>query len=63
MAPIVILPLQTTDEVEIVERKGLGHRDTICGALAETLSRNLRREYQRRFGEVLHHNVDKALLH
>lgn len=27
--------------VEIVERKGLGHPDMICDALAETLSRNL----------------------
>ncbi|MGB9113827.1 methionine adenosyltransferase [Bradyrhizobium sp.] len=51
-----------TNEVEIVERKGIGHPDTICDALAETLSRNLCQEYQRRFGEILHHNVDKALL-
>ena len=52
----------TVDVVEIVERKGLGHPDTICDALAETLSRNLCREYRNRFGTVLHHNVDKALL-
>jgi S-adenosylmethionine synthetase len=50
------------DSVEIVERKGLGHPDTICDALAENLSRNLCREYRRRFGRILHHNVDKALL-
>ena len=62
MFPIVISPLQMTDEVEIVERKGIGHPDTICDALAETLSRNLCQKYQRRFGEILHHNVDKALL-
>jgi S-adenosylmethionine synthetase len=62
MFPIVISPLQIADEVEIVERKGIGHPDTICDALAETLSRNLCKEYQRRFGEILHHNVDKALL-
>ena len=62
MFPFVISTLQTTDEVEIVERKGIGHPDTICDALAETLSRNLCQEYQRRFGEILHHNVDKALL-
>ena len=48
--------------VEMVERKGLGHPDTICDALAEELSRNLCRHYLDRFGEVLHHNVDKALL-
>jgi S-adenosylmethionine synthetase len=50
------------DAVEVVERKGLGHPDTICDALAETLSRNLCREYRDRYGRVLHHNVDKALL-
>ena len=62
MFPIVISRLQTTNDVEIVERKGVGHPDTVCDALAETLSRNLCKEYQRRFGEILHHNVDKALL-
>ena len=34
----------------------------MCDALAETLSRNLCRYYLDRFGEILHHNVDKALL-
>lgn len=48
--------------VEIVERKGLGHPDTICDALAEELSRSLCKYYQDNFGLVLHHNVDKALL-
>lgn len=51
-----------SDPVEVVERKGLGHPDTICDALAETLSRNLCREYLTRFDRILHHNVDKALL-
>lgn len=50
------------EPVEIVERKGLGHPDSICDALAETLSRNLCRHYLDRFGAILHHNVDKALL-
>jgi S-adenosylmethionine synthetase len=63
MEALVISPLEGAAEtVEVVERKGLGHPDTICDALAETLSRNLCREYRRRFGEILHHNVDKALL-
>src|SRR3970040_1015681 len=48
--------------VEIVERKGLGHPDTLCDALAEELSRGLSRFYLERFGTVLHHNVDKVLL-
>jgi S-adenosylmethionine synthetase len=48
--------------LEIVERKGLGHPDTICDALAEELSRALCHFYLERFGLILHHNVDKALL-
>jgi S-adenosylmethionine synthetase len=48
--------------LEIVERKGLGHPDTICDALAENLSVALSRFYIERFGTILHHNVDKALL-
>ena len=48
--------------MEIVERKGLGHPDTICYALAENLSVSLSRFYVARFGTILHHNVDKALL-
>jgi S-adenosylmethionine synthetase len=63
MEALVISPLEGTAEtVEVVERKGLGHPDTICDALADALSRNLCREYRRRFGQILHHNVDKALL-
>lgn len=47
---------------EIVERKGLGHPDTLCDALVENLSSGLGRIYIERFGAILHHNVDKALL-
>jgi S-adenosylmethionine synthetase len=49
-------------EVEIVERKGRGHPDSICDALAEEASLALCRFYRERFGVVLHHNVDKILL-
>ena len=48
--------------VEIVERKGLGHPDTICDMLSEKFSVALSKHYLDRFGLVLHHNVDKALL-
>lgn len=48
--------------VEIVERKGIGHPDTICDALAEEVSLALSRFYLQRFGFILHHNVDKVLL-
>src|SRR4030065_2027099 len=48
--------------VEIVERKGKGHPDTICDRAAEELSITLSRYYLERFGRVLHHNVDKCIL-
>lgn len=48
--------------VEVVERKGMGHPDTICDALADELSRRLCRFYLKHFGFIAHHNVDKALL-
>jgi S-adenosylmethionine synthetase len=62
MFDLVLSPLEIAKEIEIVERKGAGHPDSICDALAETLSRNLCIEYKHRCGEILHHNVDKALL-
>jgi S-adenosylmethionine synthetase len=49
-------------EVEMVERKGRGHPDSICDALAEAFSISLTRAYHERCGAVLHHNVDKVLL-
>lgn len=55
-------PSPTSLPFEMVERKGLGHPDTICDALTENLSRALSRVYIERFGAILHHNVDKALL-
>jgi S-adenosylmethionine synthetase len=48
--------------VEVVERKGLGHPDTLCDAVAERISVRLCRHYLDRFGTILHHNVDKVLL-
>ncbi len=48
--------------VEIVERKGRGHPDSICDAVMEAVSLALSREYIKRTGRVLHHNIDKGLL-
>jgi|YelNatPaOPRAMG01_1025707.scaffolds.fasta_scaffold10651_6 S-adenosylmethionine synthetase len=48
--------------VEFVERKGLGHPDYIADAVAESVSAALCKEYLGRYGEVLHHNVDKVLV-
>jgi S-adenosylmethionine synthetase len=44
---------------ECVERKGLGHPDTIADALAERLSVAYSRYTLDRFGAILHHNFDK----
>ncbi|MEB3773655.1 MAG: methionine adenosyltransferase [Desulfurococcales archaeon] len=49
-------------EVELVERKGLGHPDYISDAAAEAASRALSLYYLERYGRILHHNLDKVLL-
>jgi len=48
--------------VEIVERKGLGHPDTLCDTIMEHVARALARLYLERTGAVRHFNCDKALL-
>lgn len=48
--------------VEIVERKGRGHPDSLCDRAAEELSIRLSQLYLERFGRILHHNVDKCVL-
>jgi S-adenosylmethionine synthetase len=47
-------------EIELVERKGVGHPDSVADGLAESISRALCQEYLDRFGAVLHHNTDKT---
>jgi len=51
-----------SQRVEIVERKGTGHPDTICDSIMESISVALSRAYKKDFGTVLHHNIDKGLL-
>jgi len=48
--------------VEIVERKGIGHPDSICDGIAETVSRALARTYLDRFDGMLHFNTDETQL-
>lgn len=47
---------------EICEHKGIGHPDSICDGVAEAVSQALCSAYLRAYGEIRHHNVDKALL-
>lgn len=46
--------------VEFVERKGIGHPDSIADGLAENVSRALCKMYIERFGRILHHNTDEV---
>ncbi|MFZ1061091.1 MAG: methionine adenosyltransferase [Candidatus Rokuibacteriota bacterium] len=48
--------------IELVERKGLGHPDTLSDSLVEAISIGLNRMYRERAGSICHYNIDKALL-
>ncbi len=48
--------------MEFVERKGVGHPDSLCDGVAEAVSRRLSRYYRAEFGRVYHHNTDKVHL-
>ncbi|WP_423751454.1 methionine adenosyltransferase [Salinirarus marinus] len=49
-------------DVEIVERKGIGHPDSLCDGIAESVSRALSNLYLDRVGKVLHYNTDETQL-
>lgn len=55
------IPLEK-QSVELVERKGIGHPDSICDGIAESISRALSKEYMQRHNEILHHNTDQVEL-
>lgn len=59
---IYIHPYLPDTGIEMAERKGIGHPDTICDSIAEEVSIALSKYYLDEFGSILHHNVDKALL-
>ncbi len=56
---IVHTPIEE-QKIEIVERKGIGHPDSLADGIAEAMSRALSREYVKRFGAILHHNTDET---
>jgi len=55
-------PIEKSDFPELCERKGIGHPDTVCDAVADACSRALCLYYIKHFDRVYHHNVDKAAL-
>jgi S-adenosylmethionine synthetase len=61
---ITVEPLRTQfiedQPVELVERKGLGHPDSICDGVSEAVSRALSKMYLDEYGRILHHNTDET---
>ncbi len=47
-------------DLEIVERKGIGHPDSISDGIGETVSEALCNMYMNELGGVLHHNTDEV---
>ncbi len=47
---------------EFVERKGIGHPDSLIDGIVEKVSFELGKAYRENAGFVLHHNVDKGLI-
>lgn len=45
---------------EIVERKGIGHPDSMMDGIAEAVSRSLCKMYLDRYHRILHHNTDQG---
>jgi S-adenosylmethionine synthetase len=48
------------EKFEFIERKGMGHPDTLADALADYLSNNYSNYTLKKFGIILHHNFDKV---
>ncbi|MFB6215616.1 MAG: methionine adenosyltransferase [Candidatus Aenigmatarchaeota archaeon] len=46
--------------VEIVERKGIGHPDTLSDGIAEAVSKKLSNHYRDEYDRILHHNTDQV---
>lgn len=48
--------------IEMVERKGIGHPDSLADGICENASRILSQYYREKKGFIHHHNLDKGLL-
>ena len=46
--------------IELAERKGIGHPDSLADGIAESVSRALSQVYLEECGAVLHHNTDQG---
>jgi S-adenosylmethionine synthetase len=53
------VPLER-QEIELVERKCIGHPDSLADGIAESISRALSLAYLEECGAILHHNTDQG---
>lgn len=69
MVPFLTRNIQITEQqghavpehdIELVERKGKGHPDSLADAISEAVSQELCREYRQTFGTIAHHNTDEV---
>ncbi|MBD3361223.1 hypothetical protein GF358_00340 [Candidatus Woesearchaeota archaeon] len=49
-------------EYETIERKGIGHPDTIADILASKISQKYSRYTLNKFNKILHHQIDKLMI-
>ena len=47
-------------EFELVERKGVGHPDSVADGIAQKVSNELSKYYIKKFGTIMHHNTDQV---
>ncbi len=57
---IITTPYPKYMEAEVVERKAVGHPDSLADGIAEAVSRALSKAYLKKYGVIHHHNVDKV---
>jgi len=59
---INVTPSIENQPFEIVERKGIGHPDTLADGIAEAVSIEYSRYCLKEFGVILHHHFDKTVI-
>ncbi len=57
--PLQQVPIEQ-QRIELAERKGIGHPDSLADGIAESISQALSRAYLEECGAVLHHNTDQG---
>ncbi|MDE1861238.1 MAG: methionine adenosyltransferase, partial [Candidatus Micrarchaeota archaeon] len=58
----LLVPPVEDRRIEYVERKGIGHPDSLIDGIVDATSHALSRKYLESCDAILHHNVDKGLI-